>query len=107
SMPWMALVGLVFVALVATDVVRLAIWGTRKLARRQVAPEVSMSRRRFLARVSGGAALAVGGTSMARGMLEARGEHEIVDVEVRLAKLPRALDGFTIVQLSDLHVGLT
>jgi predicted MPP superfamily phosphohydrolase len=40
-------------------------------------------------------------------MLEARGEHEVVDVEVPLAKLPRALDGFTIVQLSDLHTGMT
>jgi hypothetical protein len=33
--------------------------------------------------------------------------HEIVDVEVTLTKLPRSLDGFAIVQLSDLHVGLT
>jgi len=41
------------------------------------------------------------------GMTQARGEHEVVDVEVRLAKLPRTLDGFTIVQLSDLHTGLT
>jgi predicted MPP superfamily phosphohydrolase len=40
-------------------------------------------------------------------MIEARGEHEVVDVEVQLARLPRALDGFTIVQLSDLHVGMT
>ncbi len=46
-------------------------------------------------------------TSVARGMIEARGTHEVVDVEVKLAKLPKALDGFTIVQLTDLHVGLT
>lgn len=44
---------------------------------------------------------------MARGMIEARGTHEIVDVEVHLDKLPQALDGFTIVQLTDLHVGLS
>ena len=35
------------------------------------------------------------------------GEHEVVDVEVALPKLPKTLDGFTIVQLTDLHVGLT
>jgi predicted MPP superfamily phosphohydrolase len=35
------------------------------------------------------------------------GDHEVVDVEVLLGKLPRELDGFTIVQLSDLHVGRT
>ena len=31
--------------------------------------------------------------------------HEIVDVEVTLPRLAPALDGFTIVQLSDLHIG--
>jgi predicted MPP superfamily phosphohydrolase len=51
--------------------------------------------------------MAIGSASVARGIVSARGEHEIVDVEIKLAKLPRALDGFTIVQLSDLHVGMT
>lgn len=110
SMPWMALVGLVFVALLIIDLVRLTVWAGRKATgkpRREVSPLESNDRRRFLARVTGGTALVVGGTSMARGMIEARGTHEIVDVEVTLAKLPPALDGFTIVQLTDLHVGLT
>ena len=35
------------------------------------------------------------------------GDHEIVNVEVKLPRLPTRLDGFTIVQLTDLHVGLT
>ena len=106
SLPWMALVGLTFVALVVLDVVTLGV----RLARRAVArpaPEVSLARRTFLARLTGGTALAVGSTSMARGMASARGTHEVVDVEIVLAKLPHALDGFTIVQLSDLHIGLT
>jgi predicted MPP superfamily phosphohydrolase len=106
SLPWMALAGLTFVALLATDLVRLGRWAVRRIRRREPAPP-SLSRRQFLTRVTGGAALAVGGGSVAAGMFEARGEHEVVDVEVRLAKLPRALDGFTIVQLSDLHVGMT
>src|SRR5439155_10459601 len=66
-----------------------------------------LSRRAFLARVTGGTAGVVAGASVIAGMTHARGEHEVVDVEVRLAKLPSALDGFTIVQLSDLHTGLT
>ncbi|HEY0193319.1 MAG TPA: hypothetical protein VGC42_19510, partial [Kofleriaceae bacterium] len=106
SLPWMALAGLTFVALVARDVVRLALWAGRKLSRRG-GDAPSLSRRQFLTRVTGGAALAVGGTGVAAGMLEARGEPEIVSVEVPLARLPRALDGFTIVQLTDLHVGMT
>ena len=106
SLPWMALGGLTFVALVALDAIRLiARLGGRALGRSPELP--SPSRRQFLTRVTGGAALAVGGGSVAAGMFEARGEHEVVDVEIRLTKLPRALDGFTIVQLSDLHVGMT
>ena len=46
-------------------------------------------------------------TSIARSRIEARVEHEIVEVQIRLAKLPKELDGFSIVQLSDLHVGPT
>ena len=102
SLPWIALGGLTFLALVVLDVSRLGV----RLVRRP-SEETSPARRQFLARVTGGAALAVGGTSVARGMIEARGEHEIVDVEVPLARLPKELDGFSIVQLSDLHVGMT
>ncbi len=106
SLPWMAFAGLTFVALLAIDVARLVRGAMRRVARREPAPP-SPSRRQFLARVTGGAALAVGSTSVAAGMVQARGEHEVVDVEIKLAKLPRALDGFTIVQLTDLHVGMT
>lgn len=106
SMPWMAMCGLTFVALVIRDVVALS----ARLGRHAIgrpAQELSLSRRKFLARVTGGSAMAIGSTSMAGGMVRARGTHEVSDVEIQLAKLPAALDGFTIVQLSDLHVGLT
>jgi uncharacterized protein len=106
SLPWFAFAGLTFVALVFLDLGALI----ARLGRRAVgrpAPEASLSRRMFLARVTGGAAVAIGSTSVARGMITARGAHEIVDVDVVLAKLPKALDGFSIVQLSDLHVGMT
>jgi predicted MPP superfamily phosphohydrolase len=110
SMPWMALAGLTFVLLVAADLARAAGWlvGRIRRARRgEPAEPASPARRQFLARVTGGAAVTVAGASVARGAISARGEHEVVDVEIRLAKLPQELDGFTIVQLSDLHVGLT
>jgi predicted MPP superfamily phosphohydrolase len=35
------------------------------------------------------------------------GEHEITEIDVVLPTLDKALDGFTIVQLTDLHVGPT
>jgi uncharacterized protein len=107
SMPWMALVGLLFVVSVVLHI-SSALGTLGRVALRRPAPSSEgMSRRVFLARVTSGAVVTVASASVARGMTQARGVHEIVDVEVRLAKLPKALDGFSIVQLSDLHVGLT
>jgi predicted MPP superfamily phosphohydrolase len=100
TLPWLAFVGLAAVASIAMEIPRL---GQRALDR----GDRGISRRQFMARTLGGTAVAVAGASVGRGLLEARGEHEIVDVEVKLAKLPRSLDGFTIVQLSDLHIGMT
>ncbi len=41
------------------------------------------------------------------GLVFARRTAQVVDVEVLLPELPAKLDGFTIVQLSDIHVGPT
>src|SRR5262249_33350663 len=61
----------------------------------------------FLARVTGGAiATAAVGTG-ALGARVALGEHRVSTVEIPLAKLPRALDGFTLAQLTDIHIGMT
>jgi predicted MPP superfamily phosphohydrolase len=97
TLPWLAFIGLVGAALLVLELPRRALSPRRE----------GISRRQFIGRIAGGTAAAVGAASVARGMFEARGEHELVDVEVPLAKLPRALDGFTIVQLSDLHTGMT
>jgi uncharacterized protein len=107
SMPWMALVGLLFVVTVAMEAVRLMARLARRVMKRPPPTADGLSRRMFLARLGSGAAVTVAGASVARGMTVARGTHEVVDVEIKLAKLPKALDGFTIVQLTDLHVGLT
>ena len=39
------------------------------------------------------------------GVVRRRSDLDVVELPVRLAKLPRALDGYTIVQVSDIHVG--
>lgn len=106
ALPWLALAGLTFVVLVAIDIARLVGRAGRRIVRGPAAAP-ALSRRQFLTRVTSGTALAVGAGSVARGMVEARTTHEIVDVEIRLARLPRAFDRFTIVQLTDLHVGMT
>lgn len=66
---------------------------------------VDVERRRFLSRATaGGAVLASGGVT-GFGMWRAFHEPVVSEVAVRLPGLPRALDGFTIVHLSDIHVG--
>jgi predicted MPP superfamily phosphohydrolase len=66
----------------------------------------ALSRRTLLTRASASAALMVGGGSAAYGGLFGRHDYALEDVPIRLAKLPRSLDGFTIAQLSDVHLGL-
>jgi predicted MPP superfamily phosphohydrolase len=65
----------------------------------------SPSRRVVLERLGGAAAFAASSGALAWGALRGRYEWAVEEVPIRLAALPRALDGFTIVQLSDLHVG--
>ncbi|WP_164008497.1 metallophosphoesterase [Pyxidicoccus trucidator] len=66
---------------------------------------VDLERRRFLARATaGGAVLASAGVT-GFGVWQAFHEPVVSEVAVRLPGLPRALDGFTIVHLSDIHVG--
>lgn len=104
--PWLAFVGVAATALGVRDAGHLVARLVQRARRRS--PEASgVSRRQFLTRLTGGTAVAVAGASVGRGVFAARGEHEVVDVEVALTKLPRQLDGFSIVQLSDLHIGMT
>ena len=104
AFPWMALLGLTVVALAAIDAGRAAAALVRWL---RASPPVDPTRRQFLARLTGTAAITAAGGTVALGARDALGEPEIVTIEVPLARLPAALDGLTIVQLSDLHVGMT
>jgi hypothetical protein len=70
----------------------------------QPAP-VSEERRQFLARATAGGALLVTSGFVGYGVWRAFTPPTVTDVAVRLPGLPKALDGFTIVQMSDIHVG--
>jgi len=63
------------------------------------------ARRTFVKRVAVGGAVSLGVGSTVYGTLLGRHDYTLETVPIKLAKLPRALDGFRIVQLSDLHVG--
>lgn len=78
-------------------------------ARPTVAPAptglIQPARRAFLARASAGAALGTAGGLFVIGTRIAFGEVAVKEVSVGLSRLPKALDGFKIVQLSDVHIG--
>ena len=99
-----ALFGFTFLAVLLSDLGRLGVWLVRRARR---SPPMAPARRQALARITGG----VVGTAVVGhvgfGMTRALGDAEVIDVPITLARLPPALDGFTIVQLTDLHVGGT
>ncbi|WP_242346120.1 metallophosphoesterase [Anaeromyxobacter terrae] len=107
---WLGLAFMLFCALVAVDLVRVAVHGGELLAdwlRRRPDPPADPARRLFVARaLAGGAALATGGAA-AFAFRAATGPAEVTDVPVRLERLPPALSGLTIAQITDLHVGPT
>ncbi|APR77572.1 Phosphoesterase [Minicystis rosea] len=70
-------------------------------------PEAAaVPRRSFLAQAAAGSALAIGGGSSLYGSAIGRHDYALEEVPIRIPGLSRALDGFTIVQLSDVHLGL-
>jgi predicted MPP superfamily phosphohydrolase len=62
-------------------------------------------RRAFLSQAAAGSAFLIGGSSALYGALAGRTDYSIDEVPVRLPGLSRAFDGFSIVQLSDIHIG--
>ena len=105
---WMGTSFLLFCAVLAADLLRLAATGVRwalDLAGGRSPDPVDAGRRLFVARaVAGGALLAAGGAA-ARAVRSATGEPSVKEVPVKLARLPGQLSGFTLAQISDLHVG--
>ena len=63
------------------------------------------ARREFIAQIAAGSAVSLGFGAAIYGTWVGRRDYTVETVPIKLAKLPRALDGLTIVQLSDLHVG--
>lgn len=64
-----------------------------------------LGRRQLVTQVAVGAAVGVGVGSSVYATLFGRHDYALEEVPIRLSALPRALDGFSIVQLSDLHLG--
>ncbi|WP_428264734.1 metallophosphoesterase [Haliangium sp.] len=107
---WMGMVILLLLGFLAVDAVRMLRWSARHgiaLAQRETLPPSDPGRRRFMARAVGGAVVTAASGTLAWGVREARDIIEVTEVPVTLTRLPAALDGFSIVQLTDIHVGYT
>lgn len=101
---YVALLDLVALVLLAVRRVRRHLAEDREDAKPHVEPEIDQGRRALIARsLAGAAAVGAGGTVFA-GRREAEDLTTPV-IEVALPRLPRALDGYKIVQLSDVHIG--
>ncbi len=64
------------------------------------------TRREFIERVGGIGFLGATGSLVGWGAVIGRHDFRIEEVPVRIVGLPRALDGYTITQISDIHVGM-
>jgi predicted MPP superfamily phosphohydrolase len=107
---WLGLSFLLFVSVLALDLARLAAEGIAlAMAHLRSIPEppADPSRRIFVARALAGTAVAAAAGTSALAFRSATGPARVDEVPVTLERLPRALSGFTIAQLSDLHVGPT
>ncbi len=117
ALPWVTYVSvgfffLVFTFLIIRDTVLLIIWGlsfVNKIKRadsgldRPEAPE----RRSFLIHSSNIGILSLSGIFSGHGIFETRRLPHIERVSVPIHGLPESLEGFRIVQISDLHVSPT
>lgn len=106
---WLGAAFLLFVALLAVDAVRLLAAGADWLVSlgREPGPPPDPARRVFLARAAAGSAVLAAGGAAGFGFHTAVSDPEIHEVPVRLERLPAALSGFTLAQITDLHVGPT
>jgi predicted MPP superfamily phosphohydrolase len=68
-------------------------------------PGAMVSRRQAIERVAGVGLFGMTGTALGWGMVRGRHAYVIEEVVVRVKGWPRALEGYTIAQVSDVHVG--
>lgn len=96
---WFGLVIYVLLSLVVIDLLRVVF--KKRLEAQPTSPE----RRLFLSRAVATTSV-IAGTGLASfGAFRAFSPARITEVPLKIPKLPRALDGFTLVQLSDVHIG--
>jgi uncharacterized protein len=118
---WLGVLFYVVLMLAAVDLARLGAWAWSLARRKRPGPTSSpacaapadgvpaeapgLSRRELLQRATAGAVALGAGTTAVAGW-RGSGDITVPQVPVRLARLPRTLDGLHVVQLTDVHMGM-
>ena len=101
---WLGVMILLLTVVLSTDLLRLLAAIGRRIA---AAQPFDPHRRTLLARLTAGVTGILVSGLAAVALRSVRKPVEVRSVSVRLDRLPRAQDGFRIVQLTDIHVGPT
>ncbi len=104
---YMGLFGIVLPLLAARDLLALPARLVRRLRPFERAASIDRERRAFLANAGNSAIVGASAILSGVGVAAARRRAEVVEVDLPIAHLPADLDGYRIVQLSDIHAGLT
>jgi predicted MPP superfamily phosphohydrolase len=110
SFTWLGLAFMLFTAVLLADAFRLIVQGGAWIAewlRLRPDPPADPERRLFVARALAGTAAVATAGAAAFAFRSATGPAEVTEVPVKLERLPPALSGLTIAQITDLHVGPT
>jgi predicted MPP superfamily phosphohydrolase len=111
---WVTYVGLgflsfVFFLLLARDILWFIAWVGRRfsalVSRDKTEPDPS--RRQFLLQSLNLGVVGASALATSYGIYEARKTPGLVKLDIPIARLPQAFDGFRIVQICDIHAGLT
>lgn len=108
----LGLLSFLFFLLIIRDIVWLGgrgIAALRRMGRErtEAAVAVDAGRREHLLQMTNVGVIATAGVLTSYGVYEARRTPGIVEIDVPIARLPPAFDGFRIVQITDIHAGLT
>ncbi len=101
---WLGIMLIAFFTLLFVDAAR-GLWWLGRLAVRRRGGALDPQRRRFLTRALAGTVAGTTTTAAVAGTWHGLGTLAVRRITVKLPHLPAAFDGFTLAQLTDLHLG--
>jgi predicted MPP superfamily phosphohydrolase len=104
GLTWLGVLGFLMSILLLSDALSTSGWIARHIGG---IPEPDMARRLFLARAVAGVTTVLSAGLATVALAEAVRRVQVKRVPVVLKKLPKAMSGYRIVQISDVHIGPT